>query len=223
MGLDVSLASPGTKACDSVGGAIRPQWRETPVGRRGEQDPSRSFPLDSLGEQIYIPRSSRRDFFRAQATGHSARYAGHVDLEGRFPWTLARLRHSAAHPADFERSSRDSAGLALSRAVSPGTSGLDHQWVGRVGKQSKGEVLPPHRGRKAQAEKRSQKVEPHGRGHRWTPAHDTRGSMTLLSRFRSWLRAIVRRSRMENEMDTELRFRFEGLLVRRRSGWRGNF
>ncbi len=47
--------------------------------------------------------------------------------------------------------------------------------------------------------------------------------MTLLSRFRSWLRAIVRRSRMENEMDTELRFRFEGLLVRRRSGWRDNF
>src|SRR5207253_7151629 len=29
MGLDVSLASPGTKACDAVGGAIRPQWRET--------------------------------------------------------------------------------------------------------------------------------------------------------------------------------------------------
>jgi len=33
--------------------------------------------------------------------------------------------------------------------------------------------------------------------------------MTLLSRFRSWLRAIVRRSRMESEMDTELRFHLE--------------
>jgi len=62
---------------------------------------------------------------------------------------------------------------------------------------------------KAQAAKRSRKVEPHGRGHRWNPAHDTRGSMTLLSRFRSWLRAIVRRSRMESEMDTELRFHIE--------------
>src|SRR2546429_62697 len=31
------------------------------MGRRGEQDPS--APLDSLGEQIYIPRSSRRDCF----------------------------------------------------------------------------------------------------------------------------------------------------------------
>src|SRR5467141_1361242 len=81
--------------------------------------------------------------------------------------------------------------------------------MGRVGKQSKGEVLPPHRGRKAQAAKRSRKVEPDGRGHRWNPAHDTRGSMTLLSRYRSWLRAIVRRSRMESEMDTELRFHIE--------------
>jgi len=33
--------------------------------------------------------------------------------------------------------------------------------------------------------------------------------MTLLSRFRSWLRAIVRRSRMEREMDVELRFHIE--------------
>jgi len=33
--------------------------------------------------------------------------------------------------------------------------------------------------------------------------------MTLLSRFRSWLRAIVRRSRMESEMDMELRFHIE--------------
>jgi len=33
--------------------------------------------------------------------------------------------------------------------------------------------------------------------------------MTLLSRYRSWLRAIVRRSRMESEMDTELRFHIE--------------
>src|SRR5438309_9592041 len=83
--------------------------------------------------------------------------------------------------------------------------------MGRVGKQSKGEVLPPHRGRKAQAAKRNRKVEPHGRGHRWNPAHDTRGSMTLLSRFRSWWRALVGRSRMESEMDTELRFHIEAV------------
>ena len=33
--------------------------------------------------------------------------------------------------------------------------------------------------------------------------------MTLLSRFRSWWRALVGRSRMESEMDTELRFHME--------------
>ncbi len=33
--------------------------------------------------------------------------------------------------------------------------------------------------------------------------------MTLWSRFRSWLRMVLRRSRMENEMDAELRFHIE--------------
>ena len=33
--------------------------------------------------------------------------------------------------------------------------------------------------------------------------------MTLWNRFRSWLFAILRRNRMENEMDTELRFHIE--------------
>src|SRR5215472_8657110 len=42
--------------------------------------------------------------------------------------------------------------------------------------------------------------------------------MTLWSRVRSWLRALARRSRMEREMDTELRFHIEAFaedLVRR--------
>src|SRR6185437_16146877 len=33
--------------------------------------------------------------------------------------------------------------------------------------------------------------------------------MTLSSRFRSWLRTTVRRSRMESDMDAELRFHIE--------------
>jgi hypothetical protein len=28
-----SLATPGTEACDAVGGAFRPQWREWPENR----------------------------------------------------------------------------------------------------------------------------------------------------------------------------------------------
>ncbi|MGB6875512.1 MAG: permease prefix domain 1-containing protein [Candidatus Acidiferrales bacterium] len=35
--------------------------------------------------------------------------------------------------------------------------------------------------------------------------------MTLWNRFRSWLQAILRRSRMESDMDTELRFHIETL------------
>jgi hypothetical protein len=33
--------------------------------------------------------------------------------------------------------------------------------------------------------------------------------MTLWSRFRSWLRTTTRRSRMESEMDAELKFHIE--------------
>src|SRR5260370_39513847 len=33
--------------------------------------------------------------------------------------------------------------------------------------------------------------------------------MTVWNRFRSWLRATLRRSRMESEMDAELRFHME--------------
>ncbi len=29
-----SLASPGTKVCDAVGGAFRPRWRDWPVSGR---------------------------------------------------------------------------------------------------------------------------------------------------------------------------------------------
>lgn len=46
--------------------------------------------------------------------------------------------------------------------------------------------------------------------------------MTLWSRFRLWLLAVVRRSRMEREMDAELRFhieaRVEDLLRTSRKG-----
>src|SRR2546429_8263814 len=42
--------------------------------------------------------------------------------------------------------------------------------------------------------------------------------MTIWSKVRSWLRAMMRRSRMESEMDAELRFHIEAFaedLVRR--------
>src|SRR4029077_5894938 len=53
------------------------------------------------------------------------------------------------------------------------------------------------------------KVESHGGLDRGNFRHDGRGSMTFWSRIRSWLDATLRRSRMESEMDAELRFHME--------------
>src|SRR5215472_14416022 len=52
-------------------------------------------------------------------------------------------------------------------------------------------------------------MESHDGCHRGNLVYHTRGSMTLWSRIRSWVQAILRRSRMENEMDAELRFHIE--------------
>src|ERR1700704_6399465 len=81
--------------------------------------------------------------------------------------------------------------------------------MGRVGKQAQGEVLPSHSSRQAQASNGSRKVEPHGGCHRGSLGYQTRGSMTLWRRLRSLVQAILRRSRMESEMDAELRFHIE--------------
>src|SRR5207302_2073292 len=47
---------------------------------------------------------------------------------------------------------------------------------------------------------------PHGGRHRGDSAKHAGGSVRFLNRVRSWLRGVTRRSRMEREMDTELRF-----------------
>src|SRR5207249_7315276 len=150
--------------------------------------------------------------------GAAARHAGHVDSQGGFARPAARLRRFASHPADFERSPGDSARLAVSGAVSAGASRLDYQRMGRVGKQATGEILPSDGGGQAKSANRSGKVEPHGGRHRGNSAKHARGSMRLWSRVRSWVRAVARRSRMEREMDAELRFHIEAFaedLVRR--------
>jgi hypothetical protein len=40
--ISVSLATPGTEACDAVGGALRPEWREWQGNEFGVQ--CRGFP-----------------------------------------------------------------------------------------------------------------------------------------------------------------------------------
>src|SRR5438094_1465477 len=81
--------------------------------------------------------------------------------------------------------------------------------MGRVGKQAKGEILPADGGGQGQIANGSRKVEPHGGVDRRHLRDDGGGSMRIGSRLRSWARALLRRSRMESEMDAELRFHIE--------------
>src|SRR6266478_12417 len=81
--------------------------------------------------------------------------------------------------------------------------------MGRIGKQAQGQILPAHRGRETQTASGSREVESNDGCDRWNPGDKAGGSMTLWSRIRSWLRATLQRSRMESEMDEELRFHVE--------------
>src|SRR5271170_1107182 len=83
--------------------------------------------------------------------------------------------------------------------------------MGRIGKQPQGQILPAHRGREAAAAGGSGKLESHGRRHRGNSGYQAGGSMTLWSRVRSWSKAIFQRTRMESEMDAEIRFHMEAL------------
>src|SRR5712692_10837307 len=81
--------------------------------------------------------------------------------------------------------------------------------MGRVGKQAQGEVLPPHRCGETPVANGIRKVESHGGLDRRNLRYDSRGGMRFWNRIRSWWSATLRRSRMESEMDAELRFHME--------------
>src|SRR5438046_6107497 len=86
---------------------------------------------------------------------------------------------------------------------------MDRQRMGRVGEQTQSEILPAHRSRQAQIANGSGEMESHGGFDRRNPGYDGGGSMTMWSRLRSWLRVLLQRSRVEKEMDAELRFHIE--------------
>src|SRR5260221_14618806 len=81
--------------------------------------------------------------------------------------------------------------------------------MGRVRKKAKGQVLPSHARRETEVADGIRKVESHGGLDRRNFGHDGRRSMTFWSRIRSWLDATLRRSRLESEMDAEVRFHLE--------------
>src|SRR6185437_9498929 len=118
-------------------------------------------------------------------------------------------RSPPPHPADLERPPRNPARLALSGALSPRASGLDRQHLGRIGKQSQGEILSPHARGQAPPPPGNRKMEQHGRRDRFHPRRHSRGSMTFFARCRSWLGAVLHPSRLDSEMDAELRFHLE--------------
>src|ERR1700689_3333753 len=144
-----------------------------------------------------------------QTTRTSARHARYAHTQGRIARAAAWLRHSSSHPANIKGPPGNPARLAISGALSVGTPRLDRERMGRVGEQAQSEILHAHSSREAQAASRNGKLEQHGRRHRRNPGDEAGGSMTLWSRFRSWFHTTVRRSRMESEMDSELRFHIE--------------
>src|SRR5580693_3353493 len=84
--------------------------------------------------------------------------------------------------------------------------------MGRIGEQPEGEVLPADRGRQKATASRDREVEQDDGDHRRHFGNPSGGVMTLAARLRSWLRAIGNRSRMEREMDHELRFHIESYV-----------
>src|SRR6266567_3164944 len=81
--------------------------------------------------------------------------------------------------------------------------------MGRVRKQAQSEILPAHGGGETQIPNRSGEMESHDGCNCGNLGDEAGGSMRLWARFRSWVGATLRRSRMENEMDAELRFHME--------------
>src|SRR5258708_37880098 len=81
--------------------------------------------------------------------------------------------------------------------------------MGRIGKQTQGQILPSHSGGEAQITNRNRKLEPHGERYGGNPGDEAGGSMRFWSRIRSWWSATLGRSQMESEMDAELGFHME--------------
>src|SRR5579864_1529971 len=81
--------------------------------------------------------------------------------------------------------------------------------MGGVREQTQSQVLSTHCRRKTQIPERNGEVESHGGCDRGNLANSAGGSMRLWRRSWNWLRDVCRLSRVENEMDVELRCHLE--------------
>src|SRR5262249_7406175 len=117
----------------------------------------------------------------------------------------ARLRHPPAHPADLEQRVTDSAGLLVSRALPSGASGSHRLRVGRVRQQAAREVLQLDSSWPSPAQGRSGVLEALVGSDRSGARRGAGGRMTRLPRLRSSLSALLRRRRLEADMEAEWR------------------
>src|SRR5205814_10263463 len=101
-------------------------------------------------------------------------------------------------PSDLAQPPRNSAGLALSRALPPRASGPHRKRVGRIREQAEGALLQPDRRRTETAAAGSSGLASDDRHHRRHPGYATGGSMT--------------RDDVERRMDHELQFHIESYV-----------
>src|SRR5215469_8974894 len=81
--------------------------------------------------------------------------------------------------------------------------------MGRIGEQPARALLPAHRSWETAAAVRSRSLEPDVSGDSGYFADNAGGTMSLWIRFRSWTAAMLHRTRMEHDMDEEMRFHIE--------------
>src|SRR5262249_28379302 len=105
------------------------------------------------------------------------------------------LRTGAAHRA---RSS-------LSRVVPAGAPGSSESKLGHIGEQSSRQVLRAHFRRPQAFARGGGRVEPPGRSHCFGPRRTAGGIMNLLAYLRSLAATFFHRSRIDEDMEEELR------------------
>src|SRR5580765_733117 len=126
------------------------------------------------------------------------------------------MGHRSANPADLQRLSAGSAGVALPRPVPPRASRLDYRRLGRVGEQPPSEVLFADQGRPQAARDRGRKVGA-TLGRRQPRVEENlavRAWHILRDRFRSLFFRAGRESDLNEELHLHLERDIERLQAR---------
>src|SRR5882757_1380772 len=85
--------------------------------------------------------------------------------------------------------------------------------MGRIGKQSQGEVLSPHYLRKASVERGDNEVGGHGGRCRQHFGNKPGGDMNIFATLRFWWKAMVNRSRIGREVEEEFKLHLDAYVA----------